>query len=431
MHDVVYGTANPATQRVLGLLKALRFEERDVAEGLSLTANENRVSKAGRLLIASPLGERYLLGTTNERLPSPFVVAGRLMLRGLPRVIALEQAANRAAAKIFAAQMSDFRPLSGMHTTLCTIALLTRPGDAVYSISPAYGGHFATRPILHRLGRRSHYLPWDSRRMCWDEDGLSDVFRRSRPAAILLDHGVALGPLPIAALRTRVGPRVLVLYDASHTFGLIAGGVFPNPLCEGCDVLQGNTHKTFPGPHKGMLHFRSRRIGCKVRNGLSAGFVSSQHTHHALALYVAMLEMEAFGEDYARRIVANAAALGGELEKRGFELLRAGAAPTASNLLIVKKMGALDPYQACEALLRVGVATNARMLNGQPVLRIGTQEVTRRGMLRPEMQWIADVFYSAVIRRDNPDRLRRKVMAFSSTYKNVHYSFDRTLGLWN
>ncbi len=228
-----------------------------------------------------------------------------------------------------------------------------------------------------------------------------------------------------------MGPRVLVLYDASHTFGLIAGGVFPNPLCEGCDVLQGNTHKTFPGPHKGMLHFRSRRIGCKVRNGLSAGFVSSQHTHHALALYVAMLEMEAFGEDYARRIVANAAALGGELEKRGFELLRAGAAPTASNLLIVKKMGALDPYQACEALLRVGVATNARMLNGQPVLRIGTQEVTRRGMLRPEMQWIADVFYSAVIRRDNPDRLRRKVMAFSSTYKNVHYSFDRTLGLWN
>src|SRR5439155_16878594 len=98
--------------------------------------------------------------------------------------------------------------------------------------------------------------------------------------------------------------------------------------------------------------------GSAVSRALSQGFVSSQHTHDSMALYVAMLEMQTFGKAYARQVVANAVALGTELECRGFRLRRAGNAPSFSNVLLIEGAGRFDAYGACETLLRCGISTN-------------------------------------------------------------------------
>jgi glycine/serine hydroxymethyltransferase len=423
--------AAPVTAaRLRGLLARVRDDEEALTDTLSLTANENLPSRVCRSMLTSPLADRYHLGAPFDRLPSRLLIKGGLMLKGLPGVYALEQAAHRAASDMFGAQLSDLRPLSGLHTTLCSLALTTRPGDTVYSVAPADGGHFATRTILERLGRKSLFLPWDRKRLAWNEDALRADFKAAPPSALFIDSGTVVAPVPVAPLRKAAGLKPRMLFDASHSLGLIAGGVFPNPLEEGCDVLQGNTHKTFPGPQKGTLHFRQWKFGETVCAALSKGFVSSQHTHHALALYVAMLEMHAFGRAYARQAVANAVSLGTALEQRGFELFRAGGAPTESNVLLVRRTGAKNAYDACETLLACGVMTNARPLYGCAVLRLGTQELTRRGMREPAMQWIADLVHRALIRRTSTIRLRREVDAFSREYPNVHYSFDRPLGWW-
>ncbi len=414
------------------LLARVRQDEETCTETLSLTANENLPSRLSRSLLTSPLADRYHLGAPFERLPSRMLIKGGLMLNGLPGVCALEQAAHQAARDMFAAQLSDLRPLSGVHTTLCSLALTTRPGDTVYSINPDDGGHFATRTILNRLGRKSCFLPWNRQTLAWDDDLLKASFKAAPPAAIFVDSGTMLAPLRVRPLRHAAGRRPRIIFDASHSLGLIAGGVFPNPLKEGCDLLQGNTHKTFPGPQKGSLHFRQWKFGESVCAALSRGFVSSQHTHHALALYVAMLEMRAFGRAYARQAVRNAVALGNELEKRGFELARTNDdAPTRSNVLLLTHAGRHDAYKACERLLKCGVMTNARPLYGRAVLRLGTQELTRRGMLEPAMQWIADLFDRALMGRKSIAGLRGEVAEFSRAYPNVHYSFDRRFGLWH
>jgi glycine hydroxymethyltransferase len=418
-----------AASRLQRLIEGVRQDEMSIESMLSLTANENLPSRLCRSLFTSSLADHYHLGAAFERLPSNYLVKGGLMLKGLPQVCALEHAAEQAAREMFDAEVSDFRPLSGVHATLCTLSLATRPGDIVYSISPAHGGHFATRVLLEHIGRRSRYLPWDNASLTWDRASLAKAFRKSPPAAVLLDLGVVLKPLPVRALRELTGPRVCIIYDASHTLGLIAGKVFPNPLTEGCDVLQGNTHKTFPGPQKGMLHFRQQRFGNALCSKLSEGFVSSQHTHHAVALYVAMLEMQTFGRDYARQMVANAQALARALEVRGFELFRVDNVPTLSNTVLITATRGPDVYLACELLLRCGISTNARPFHGRGVLRIGTQQITRLGMREPEMEWIAEMFHRSLVRREPEEPLRHEVKAFVSRYRNVHYSFDQAIGM--
>jgi len=420
-----------SASQVRYLLARVRQDEDTWTDTLSLTANENLPSRLSRSLLTSPLADRYHLGAPFDRLPSRTLIKGGLMLNGLPGVCALEQAAHQAAREMFTAQLSDLRPLSGVHTTLCSLALMSRPGDTVYSISPDDGGHFATRVILNRLGRKSRFLPLNRQTLAWDDDQLKASFKAVPPAAIFVDSGMMLAPLRVGPLRRAAGRRPRIIFDASHSLGLIAGGVFPNPLKEGSDLLQGNTHKTFFGPQKGCLHFRHRRVGESVCAALSRGFVSSQHTHHALALYVAMLEMRAFGRTYARQAVRNAVALGIELEKRGFELVRAGSAPTCSNVLLLTHAGRLDAFEACERLLKIGVMTNARPLYGHGVLRLGSQELTRRGMREPAMQWIADLFCRTLMGRKSIAGLRGEVAEFSRAYPNVHYSFDRSFGFWH
>ena len=263
-------------------------------------------------------------------------------------------------------------------------------------------------------------------------DQLRATFTAAPPSVVFIDAGTLLAPVPTGPLRKAAGRRRRILVDASHTLGLIAGGCFPI-CCRGVRPSAGEHAQDLPRPQKGSLHFRRWRFGESVCGALSRGFVSSRHTHHALALYVAMLEMRAFGRAYAHQAVANAVALGNELEKRGFQLLRAGDALTRSNVLLVAQAGALDAYQACERILQCGVMSNARPLYGcawHPAARHARVDAAGDAAREPAMLWIADLFHRALVRRQSTTVLRREVAAFC-TYPNwQYYRFDQPLGFW-
>ena len=106
-----------------------------------------------------------------------------------------------------------------------------------------------------------------------------------------------------------------VMYDGAHVLGLIAGGVFQDPLREGADVMTGSSHKTFPGPQGGFLLSSSEdeAFHRRLNNAMFPGVCSSYHLHHVAGKVVAMAEFEAFGQAYATDIVRNAKKFGESL----------------------------------------------------------------------------------------------------------------------
>ncbi|MGX1562497.1 hypothetical protein [Streptomyces sp. NPDC055506] len=425
--DTVRGAAD---QRPSALLAGVAADARRVGEAVNLAAFENVLSRTARALLAGPLADRYLIGREHERGPGTAMLRAGLLSVGYPEVDGLERAAAAAMERMLGASWTDFRPLSGLHATTCTIALLTRPGDLVLSIAPADGGHFATRPLLEALGRRSAYLPWDAAAGTVDLARLAVTRAAGTAAMVFLDHGVPLAPIPVRALRTVLGGETVLVYDASHTLGLIAGGAFQDPLGEGCDIVQGNTHKSFPGAHKGVIAFADAETGRRFSDRLGESMVSSQATGATLANYVTALEMDVHAPAYVARMLDNQAALAEALGECGFRVHRlAGArAASRSHVLLVNGHGRQAGYELAAALVGSGLLLNARPVAGEVRLRLGVQEVTRRGMRRPEMWRIADLMAEVAMSAGRGGAVREatsaRVRALAEEFGRVHFGFD-------
>ena len=431
LFDVLMANLSGSEWTMKNLIDKVRKDEKESLNTLHLTAYENRLSKLAQSFLKSTLSHRYHLGTIEEHQCQKIVTkGGRFMYKGLPGVYAMEKVARDRAQEMFHAALTDFRPTSGLHAMICTMAAATEPGDLVYSIAPDDGGHFATKHVLERLGRQSQYIPWDLKDLTPDLDAFAKKIKKSPPSAIFFEHGTPLFNLPVREIRELVGEDVLMIYDASHTQGLIAGGQFQDPLREGCNILQGNTHKTFPGPQKGMIHFRDLEYGRNISASLSAGMVSSQHTHHAIAEYITVLEMYEFGKAYAKQMMANANKLAKLLVGGGFELVEKDGVYTTSHEIMIKG-DALGGYlNACRRLFACNISTNARVAFHQKVIRLGTQEVTRRGMKEKDMQYLARLFKRALIDKESSVSIKRDVLTFNRSFPNIHYSFDREFGYW-
>jgi glycine hydroxymethyltransferase len=422
---------NPATGFAVLMedaLKALAADELEAEDSIFLTAYENRPSRLVESVLSSPLSRRYHLGTSADRPPGDIVIRGGLIGRGFKSVQMLEQLAHVRTEAMFSATHSDFRLLSGLHATTCTLGVLTEPGDTVYSLSPHDGGHFATAPLVARLGRRSAFLPERSGWRSWDVQGVAAAFAEVPPAAILVDCGIQITHLDVRPLREIAGPKCVVLFDASHTLGLIGGGCFESPLLTGCDVLQGNTHKSFFGPHRAMVLFKEEEAGRRFSDTLGGAFVSSQLTSVALALYLAVLELAEFGRDYAEAVIQNANTLGHALAEHRWELACLPQARfTETNLLLVNRIGELGPYEAYQRLAAAGIITNARPFRGKPILRLGVQEVTRNGFDSSALLALAALMDRAVRDPHGSPDTKRRVQELSRSHNSIRYSFDETI----
>lgn len=436
-HPAVIDTARPParpparTEPPHALLAAVTDDAARLGSTVNLAAFENALSRTARAQLAGPLADRYLIGQEHERgLRHPLVRAG-LLSAGYPGVDRLERAAVDTLTGLLGAGWADFRPLSGLHATTCTFALLTEPGQLVYSIAPENGGHFATRPLLHSLGRRCAYLPWDAEAGTVDLAGLAAAWRSDPGAMVFLDHGVPLVPLPVAGLRAVTGTGPLLVYDASHTLGLIVGGAFQDPLGEGCDIVQGNTHKSFPGAHKGVIAFADAEAGRRFSERMGGALVSSQQTGATLANYVTALEMGVHAPAYARQMLANRAALAYTLREAGFAVHRpaGAAAESRSHVLLVDGAGDRSGYELAGDLVQAGIVLNARPVEGRIRLRIGVQEVTRRGMRQREMELLADLMARAArgpLPGRGRDAVTARVRTLAEAFGRVHYAFDDT-----
>jgi glycine hydroxymethyltransferase len=241
-----------------------------------------------------------------------------------------------------------------------------------------------------------------------DAKGAVEMVDRLRPQLVVLGKSLFLFPEPLKELVPVCRQhKIPILFDGAHVLGLIAGGEFQDPLREGATYLTGSTHKTFPGPQRGVIladleGAEADTYWGPADRGVFPGSSSNHHLHSLPGLLVATREMKQHGRAYASQVVRNAQALGRALSVQGISVEAQALGFTKSHQIAINVAGFGGGVQIAARLESQDVIVNYNMLPGDADprnpsgLRIGVQEMTRFGMTEREMEELAQLIGDAI-----------------------------------
>jgi glycine hydroxymethyltransferase len=385
-------------------------------EVFNLLASENAVSPTARRYLSSDLAGRYTLPLTvdfhGEQIDNSYA--------GTRYTDEIETLANAAAARVFRARYATTRPLSGHIAALSALAPLLPPKSRILAISPDQGGYdgYAGGFVPALLGYTVRPLPADGVGFSVDPSSSVDTIRQERPNAVVLGQSFFLFPYPLNEIAEAAhAVDALVLYDASHVLGLIAGGEFQDPLREGADVLFGSTHKSFPGPQGGVLATDREDLFRQIDPALVWRVFDNAHWNRIAGVAQTLLELERCGAEYARGVVANSAALARELDLLDVPLVAKEQGFTRSHQLHLDRAAFRERFG-------LGPGALARRLERQRLLidlvgRIGTAEVTRLGLGADDMGRLASLFVRGGLRGE---RVGAEVLAWRRTFRHLRFA---------
>ena len=408
--------------RILDLVKKHNIWRK--VECINLIASENITSPLVDVVYLSDAMHRYAEGLPYKR-----------FYQGTKYIDEIEVLASSLFASLLEAKYADLRPLSGTLANASTFAALAEFGDAAAIFPLPGGGHVSHSEygILGKLGIKPYPLPIIEEEMNIDIDKAIKLIRLIKPKFVTLGATVILFPHPVKELSlvTREVDAKLI-FDAAHVLGLIMGGVYPNPLKEGADILTTSTHKTFPGPQGGAIATNDEGLFKKVRRIVFPVFVSNHHLHRLAAIAVTALEMKYFGKRYAEQIIKNAKKLAEELYNGGFKVLCADKGFTQTHQVVVDVREEGGGKKCAEVLEEANIIVNKNMLSWDKPsdvhnpsgIRIGVQEVTRLGMKEEDMVEIARFIYRLLKRKEDPVTVRKDVIEFRKSFTKVHYTFE-------
>ncbi|MGC9071605.1 MAG: serine hydroxymethyltransferase [Acidilobus sp.] len=392
-------------------------------ETINLIASENVMSPAALAVYISDPMYRYAEGKPFKR-----------HYQGTRYIDELEVLAGQLMGRLFETDMVDLRPISGTIANAAVFRVLAQPGDQAVIAPVQAGAHVSHTKFgtLGALGIKQIELPYDEERMNVDIDRAVMVIENVRPKFAVLGGSVYLFPHPVKEVSEAVhsvGGKLI--YDAAHVLGLIAGGVWENPLKHGADVMTASTHKTFPGPQGGVIISSDKEVFKEVGKTIFPWFVSNHHLHRLPATAVTALEMIRFGRQYAEQVVKNARRLAEALAERGFKVLAESMGYTMSHQVLVDVTPQGGGAKAASLLEDANIIVNKNLLPHDPPeavknpsgLRIGVQEMTRFGMKENEMETIADLMERVLVKGEDPAKTREEVKNFRSCYAKVHYGF--------
>jgi glycine hydroxymethyltransferase len=367
---------------------------------LQLIASENFASREVLEATGSVLTNKYSEGYPGKR------------YYGGNRIIdEAEDLARRRACELFGAEHANVQPHSGANANMAVYLALLDPGDTVLGMRLDQGGHLTHGSPVNFSGRLYHFVSYgvtesDER---IDLDQLASLAEEHRPKLIVAGataYPRIIEPQPLREIADRVG--ALLLFDAAHVAGLIAGGVHPNPVGL-ADVVTFTTHKTLRGPRGGCIVCRSD-LAAAIDKAVFPGLQGGPLEHVIAAKAVAFWEASQPGfKDYAAQIVSNARALAAALAAQGLRLVSGG---TDNHLMLVDLRpfdAELTGKRAQEALDRAGITCNKNQIPGDPRspfvtsgLRLGTPAMTTAGMREAEMEQVA-ILMGRVLRDPDND----------------------------
>jgi len=383
---------------------------------INLQPSENVTSKEVRQILSSDMGHRYTL-PINQEVHGSFVENA---YRGTRYIDEIETIGESLAREIFSAKYATLKPLSGHIAGMIMLLATCKKGDRILVIDAKHGGYdgYLQEGMPDMFGLKVDHLPFDETKWNVDSDKAVKKIIEYRPRLIVFGASFILFPYEIATIREvaeKVGASIG--YDGSHVLGLIAGGVFQNPLKEGVDILTGSTHKTFFGPQGGLLMCRDEELAERVNENFFWRVMDNAHWNRIAALTQALKEVKRYGSEYARQVVKNAKKLAAELDQQGIPMKYPNLGYTECHQIHVEESGLKKLWNL--TLNEFAVKLERCDLIVDAMGRIGSNEVTRYGASEADMFYIANLMIKA-LRGEN---VKGEVNVLRSKMK-INYCFE-------
>ena len=358
---------------------------------LDLIASENIAPQAVLAAVGSAFNNKTAEGYPGRRYHTGCEVADEL-----------EALAMARAKALFGAEHANVQPHSGVNANLAVYAAVLTPGDRVLSMKLSHGGHLSHGDPASITGRvyQFHHYGVDPASEKLDYDQIRDLARQQRPRLIVAGGSSYPRLIEYATLRGIADEvSALLLVDMAHIAGLVAARVHPDPVPY-ADVVTTTTHKTLRGPRGGMI-LSTEEFASAINKAVFPGSQGGPLEHVIAGKAVALKEaLQPSFVEYQQQVLANARALGAQLQARGLRLVSGG---TDNHLLLVDlTTHNVSGKQAADALHAVGITCNKNLIPFDTRtavvtsgIRLGTPALTTRGMREAEMyqigDWMADV----------------------------------------
>jgi glycine hydroxymethyltransferase len=392
-------------------------------QALCLYPGANIMSPRVMALLASPAAARASEGHPGAKYQT-----------GLRWVEEAEVLASELVGRVFEARYAEVRALSGSMANLAVLNGLTEPGDTIFSLTIPAGGHISHAQVGAAGYRRMdiHEIPYDPYGWAIKLDELHREVKAHPPKMIIVGASLILFEYPLTEIRAiadEVG--ALVLYDAAHVAGLVAGGVWQHPLKEGAHIMTASTYKSFAGPPGGIVLTDNEEIARLVDRAIFPGLTANFHTNRMAALIVAAAEILEFGKSYAQACVSNAKALALAFKQAGLEIVGELHGFSDGHMLALDMANQGGGKAAVKALEAASIICNMNLLPWDPPrlvrnpsgVRLAVHEVTRWGMGLAEMEQIAGFFSSVLLEKRSPQAVAANVRELKACFNQVQYCF--------
>ncbi|HBV0590049.1 TPA: serine hydroxymethyltransferase [Escherichia coli] len=399
------------------LWQAMEQEKVRQEEHIELIASENYTSPRVMQAQGSQLTNKYAEGYPGKR-----------YYGGCEYVDIVEQLAIDRAKELFGADYANVQPHSGSQANFAVYTALLEPGDTVLGMNLAHGGHLTHGSPVNFSGKLYNIVPYgiDATGHI-DYADLEKQAKEHKPKMIIGGFSAYSGVVDWAKMREiadSIGAYLFV--DMAHVAGLVAAGVYPNPVPH-AHVVTTTTHKTLAGPRGGLILAKggSEELYKKLNSAVFPGGQGGPLMHVIAGKAVALKEaMEPEFKTYQQQVAKNAKAMVEVFLERGYKVVSGG---TDNHLFLVDLVDKnLTGKEADAALGRANITVNKNSVPNDPKspfvtsgIRVGTPAITRRGFKEAEAKelagWMCDVLDSindeAVI-----ERIEGKVLDICARY---------------
>ncbi len=387
------------------LWSAIQSEAHRQEEHIELIASENYTSPAVMQAQGSVLTNKYAEGYPGKR-----------YYGGCEWVDVVEQLAIDRVKKLFGAEAANVQPNSGSQANQAVLMAFCKPGDTIMGMSLAEGGHLTHGMALNMSGKWFNVVAYGlDAKEAIDYDAMEAKAREHKPRLIIAGasaYALRIDFARFAKIAKEIGAIFMV--DMAHYAGLIAAGVYPNPVPH-ADVVTSTTHKTLRGPRGGIILMKAeheKAINSAIFPGLQGGPLEHVIAGKATAF------KEAAGKDfkhYQEQVVSNALVMCKVLSERG---LRIVSGRTESHVFLVDLQAKhLTGKDAEAALGRAHITVNKNAIPNDPQkpfvtsgIRIGTPAMTTRGFKELEAEKLAHLV-ADVLDAPNDEAVSARVRA--------------------
>ena len=379
------------------LWDAIRNENRRQEAHIELIASENYTSPAVMEAQGSQLTNKYAEGYPGKR-----------YYGGCEFVDVAEQLALDRVKQIFGAEAANVQPNSGSQANQAVFLGLAKPGDTILGMSLAMGGHLTHGSSVNMSGRWFNVVSYGlNEKEEIDYDQMERLAHEHKPRIIIAGasaYSLVIDWARFARVAKDVGAIFMV--DMAHYAGLIAGGVYPNPVPH-ADVVTSTTHKSLRGPRGGFILMKpehEKAINSAIFPGLQGGPLMHVIAGKAVAFKEAL---EPAFKTYQQQVVANAKALAETLVEKGFRIV---SGRTESHVMLVDlRSRGITGKDAEAALGRAHITVNKNAIPNDPEkpfvtsgIRVGSPAMTTRGFGTQEARLVGELI-SDVLDKPNDE----------------------------